>query len=390
MACVDACGHDALHEIVGRDGHYYVEIDREKCIKCGACMKVCPVVSDFRYGDNLRGGESKPFAAWCNDDCLIGRSSSGGVFAGLAAYVLNAGGVVIGSAMENSVARHIAVESIADLHKLQGSKYQQSDTQGIYRTTLEYLKSGRTVLFSGLGCQIGALYSFLGKRNFDNLITVDLICGGIPSRLVEKKFLSLTGYDNITGYRDKIDGWFDGKGYALSVEHNDESLRIPLKDSFVLKTFCGGLTQRYSCGDCKFNGINRKADITIGDFWGIREFKEHRTAGISVAITHSQRGESLLRKADIELHATDWTKVLSHNPRLAVGKVRLHRYRMGRIFIRPLFDHLSMKHLDILYAGGKGSVMWLPYRAFRYVLWRLQMRYSRRQIEKILLSLKEQ
>lgn len=389
MACVDACAHDALHHIEGRDGHYYVEIDREKCIKCGACMKACAVVSDFQYGDNSRGGESKPFAAWSNDRDLIKRSASGGVFAALAVEVLRAGGVVIGSAMENSVARHIAIESIDDLHKLQGSKYQQSATWGIYRTTLEYLKSGRTVLFSGLGCQIAGLYAFLGKRRFDKLITVDLICGGVPSRLVEKKFLSLTGYNNITGYRDKIDGWFDGKGYALSVEHNDESLRIPLKDSFVLKAFCGGLTQRYSCGDCKFNGINRKSDITIADFWGIREFKEQHADGISVAITHSEKGEELLRKSDIELHSTDWRSVLSHNPRLSVGKVWFRRCRIGRVFIRPLFDHLSMKNLDRVYAGGNGGVLWLPYKTVRYLLWRWQTRYSRRQVEKILLSLKE-
>lgn len=387
MACVDACRHDALHSEIGRDGHYYVRLDREKCLKCGACMKVCPVVSSFRYGENSRGGVSKPFAAWSNDRDLIRRSASGGVFAALAVEVLRAGGVVVGSAMENSVARHIVIESIDDLYKLQGSKYQQSATQGIYRATEEWLKSDRTVLFSGLGCQIGALYSFLGKRRFDNLITVDLICGGVPSRLIIEKFLSLTGYNNITGYRDKIEGWFDGKGYALSVEHNDENLRIPLKDSFVLKAFCGGLTQRYSCGDCKFNGIDRLSDITIADFWGIRDYKEQHADGISIAITHSEKGEALLRKADIELHAADWQSVLSHNPRLVNGKVLFSRYRPERRLVDKLFARLSMKNLEIIYTGRHGGVIWLPYRAMKYVLWRWQMRYNARRVKKILSSL---
>lgn len=387
MACVDVCGSGALHQVVGRDGHYYVEIDREKCVKCGACVRACPVVSNLRYSENLWGGVSKPFAAWCRDSELIRRSASGGVFAALAVEVLRAGGVVIGSAMETSVARHIAIESVEDLHKLQGSKYQQSATPGIYRTTLEYLKSGRTVLFSGLGCQIGALYQFLGNRRFDNLITVDLICGGVPSRLIIEKFLSLTGYNNITGYRDKIEGWFDGKGIALSVEHNDESLRIPLKDSFVLKAFLGSLTKRYSCADCKFNGIDRMSDITIADFWGIRDYKEQHAGGISVAITHSERGEALLRKADVELHAADWRSILLHNPRLAVGKILFFRYRIERRFIDSIFAHMSMKNLEIIYAGRHGGVVWLPYRAMKYVLWRWQMRYNVRRVKKILSSL---
>lgn len=388
MACVDSCRHDALHAVIRRDGHYYVEIDREKCIGCGACMKACPVVSGFAYGNNFKS-ESKPFAAWCTDEDLIRRSSSGGVFAALATRVLAAGGVVVGAAMESSVARHIAIETIDDLYKLQGSKYQQSATQGIYSKTLEYLKSGRTVLFSGLGCQVAALYSFLGNRKFDNLITVDLICGGVPSRKIIEKFLSLTGYDNITAYRDKIDGWFDGKGYALSVEEDSSTKRIPLKESFVLTAFCGGATQRYSCMDCRFNGTARRADMTIGDFWGVKEFEEQHFNGISLVIVHSDKGRVLLEESALELRDTDWNKALAHNPRIAIGKVLFTRYSLRRVFVGYWFDHLSFKNLEILYSNRKGGVLWLPYRAVRYVLWRLQMRYSRRHVERILSSFKD-
>lgn len=133
------------------------------------------------------------------------KSSSGGVFAALAVEILARGGVVFGAAMNGTVVVHRAIERIEDLEALQGSKYQQGDLSGVYRRAREYLREGRPVLFSGVPCQIAGLYGVLGGRRPDNLLTVDLVCGGFPSYWPMKAFLrhSIKPVNTIRSFRDK-------------------------------------------------------------------------------------------------------------------------------------------------------------------------------------------
>lgn len=381
QVCADACRHEAAIPYIGSDGHYYVKIDARKCTGCGACMRVCPVVSGFSYTNELR--KSRPYAAWATNDDLRRRSSSGGVFAAVASYVLGSGGVVVGVAMTGSTARHIPIERIEELPKLQGSKYQQSDASGIYETVLEYLRQGRTVLFSGTGCQVGALYSFLGKRVFDNLFTVDLVCAGVPSRLLIDKYQERVPRSEIVSYRDKIDGW---SGINLTTIENDRIKRNSPDSVFVSRGFAAGITIRYSCTDCRFVGLYRKADLTLADFWGETDFPAEHEKGISFLTVHSDRGAWLVEHAALHYHPTTWEKSLNKNPRMVFGKIFYISKGWERICIGKLFDKCSFSTLTSLYTGKYGGWLWFPYRVYRFVIWKCNTAIVRRKVKKIISS----
>ena len=194
LACVDSCRHDAIGSYVGSDWHYYVKVDDDRCVGCLQCEKTCPIASKQDYEQSELAAF---YAAWNKNDEERKRSASGGAFSTMARYVLEHGGVVVGAATENVCdVRHIIVTDISELPRLQGSKYTQSNTNGIYKRVYELLKDGRQVLFSGTGCQVGALLSFLrNKRYTGHLITVDLICGGVPSKLLLQKFVQHEPYE---------------------------------------------------------------------------------------------------------------------------------------------------------------------------------------------------
>lgn len=207
LACADSCHQDAITSYIGNDGHYYVKVDNNRCLGCLQCEKTCPITSKLDYDQSEM---SEFHAAWNRNDEERMQSASGRAFSAMARYVLEHGGLVVGAATENVCdVRHIVVPDISELPKLQGSKYTQSNTNGIYKKVYGLLKEGRQVLFSGTGCQVGALYSFLQNKKYTGrLITVDLICGGVPSKLLLQKFVENEPYEvkRILSYRTKEHG----------------------------------------------------------------------------------------------------------------------------------------------------------------------------------------
>lgn len=174
-------------------------IGYEKCAGCFACYNACSFNAiDMKISDegfyikvneirskNISSPES--FAAWSKDDDTRISSSSGGVFTELALNIIEKGGVVFGAAWNSDfLVEHICVEFVEELPLLKGSKYIQSNIDNSYKRVLEELKKGKSVLFSGTPCQVAALKTF---TNSDHLITVDLICHGVPSIVAFKKYL---------------------------------------------------------------------------------------------------------------------------------------------------------------------------------------------------------
>jgi coenzyme F420-reducing hydrogenase beta subunit len=315
LACVDTCAKKALTAHYNDEGHLTYQLDSALCVECGLCEKACPVVSNYAYGVNTLK-DSTPYAAWGQDKQLRSKSSSGGVFAQLAQRAISNGGVVIGASLQNNEVKHIAVDKAEDIYLLQGSKYTQSDTEGIYKVVRKHLQEGRDVLFSGLGCQVAGLLSFLGNTPYKGeLYTVDLICGGVPSRfLIDYYLRESSDVVGIVAFRSK-------QKYEFSVKDKNGQVRVvPLSERpLPLCGFYTELTNRYSCYDCKFNGAHRKSDITIGDYWGDAEYVSEHKEGISVAVAHSEKGRNLLQQADIELREIGWDNFLMHNPRMIDG-----------------------------------------------------------------------
>ena len=348
MACGDACTRSAISTIKDEDGHYTYSVDESKCVLCHNCEKVCPNVSKFNYGDNdlLK---SRPYAVWCTLPEIRERSTSGGVYAALAKTILEDNGIVIGAHQEQFYVKHILINSVDEIQKIQGSKYTQSDTTSIFKQVKDNLNSGKKVLFSGVGCQVAALLSFLRyNKHLDNLITVDLICGGAPSSLLIDRFVK--EYEgkvqSIKSYRNKVK-------YELTIiDENGKERAIPLDERpLPLCGFTTGFTKRYSCYDCQFAKGHRLSDVTIGDFWGGENFKEEKQKGVSVAIVHSSRGNELMERASLKMTPIRWRDFLIHNPRMVYGydNVPNRRKRLAEDFTQLSYERLQEEY------GNKGT-----------------------------------
>lgn len=310
MACIDTCNHKAIDFIVDNYGYYKIVVDANKCVKCGLCEKKCPVLNKPVTNNN----NSQPYAGWCNNTQLRSLSASGGIFAAIAKTMLNNNGVVYGAAIDGFEVKHIRVEVETDLHKIQGTKYQPSITKGVYKLVKKDLQNGRLVLFSGLSCQINALYSFLGKTDTSNLYTIDTICGGIATMKPMIEISKSGNYTGIHSFRNKDEGWkSNGYKYCLKLYDKNGSIKNLGNQNMVLKTFSSILFKRDSCMVCKFTGYNRIADCTIGDFWGTEKYKEEHFNGLSSFIIHNSRIMNILSQSNIVFHKIDWDEITKKN-----------------------------------------------------------------------------
>lgn len=348
LSCVESCPTDALYSRWNEEGHLTYGVNNDICINCLKCERNCPAINGYRYGENNLS-RSIPYAAWCFDKVLRRKSTSGGVFAALAKQVIIQGGVVVGACMIDSVVKHRVISSLDEIHLLQGSKYAQSDTTGIFREVLIYLKQDRIVLFSGLGCQVAGLLNFLPKScQFDNLFTLDLICGGVPSRYLITKYLEREGSSvkSIESFRNK-------NVYQFSVITSAGNIKMVPLDQRPLP-LCGfytELTNKYVCYDCQYVGAHRKSDITIGDYWGDKEFESEHKEGLSIAVVHSEKMKRLMQQSDIEMHPTGWANFLFHNSRMVYGK-NLGNKTRRRKRLAEAIENDSYEKFVIDYANG--------------------------------------
>ena len=274
FACGDACPKSAIKYKKDKDGFLYPYIDETKCINCGKCLKVCP-----RLNSQKNKFEQKGFVCYSKNESIYNNSASGGIFSELARYVLENDGVVFGAAFVNLKVKHIRIDNLEELYKIQKSKYIQSDLRGIYLICKKELKLNKLVLFSGTPCQVTALRNFLG-REYDNLITCDLVCHGVPSQKIFDKYIA---YENKMNKGKIIDFTFRCKLKKRSSTH---TFRYVIKrdngqtkdkignyyDSPYLMGFQKHIFLRESCYDCKYANIDRVGDITLGDFWNVADY----------------------------------------------------------------------------------------------------------------------
>ena len=296
--CKSKCPKNCIDLKPNSEGFLYPQIDYNKCFKCGLCDKVCPVL---RRKDNGSNYEIKTYAVKHKDESIRVNSSSGGAFSLFAKYVLEKQGVVFGAAFsEDFKVKHDFIENIDDLNKFQGSKYVQSDIGDNYVKAEKFIKAGRLVLFSGTPCQIAGLKTYLGK-DYDNLITVDFACHGVPSPLVWEKYLNFLqkkyGAEIVDAkFRNKTYGWDD---FALSISFSTgERLCESHKTNDMMQVFLKNYCLRNACYNCQFKGVKRDSDITLCDFWGVQEVypELYDKSGVSLIMLNGLRGEELFYK----------------------------------------------------------------------------------------------
>lgn len=314
--CFNVCPKKCISMEIDNEGFWYPKVDKSLCIECNLCEKVCPII-------NIPKRENKETVALAcknKDEAVRTESSSGGVFTLLCEIVIKNGGVVFGAQYDEEFnVRHGYSETIEGCSKFRGSKYVQSIIGETYKQAKSFLDSGKQVLFSGTPCQIAGLEKYLMKK-YDNLIMIDIVCHGVPSPLVYRKYLtnikSLNKGDikNIQ-FREKSNGW---KDYNFKVEFTEGEFIQKRIHNVYMEGFLTDLYLRPSCYECKFKKPVTSADITLGDYWGVenihKEFDDDK--GVSLILIHTEKGNNIMNgiSNSMEVIDTNYEYSIKNNP----------------------------------------------------------------------------
>lgn len=269
-ACASVCKHGSITLKPDNEGFFYPYVDESKCIDCGLCEIVCPIIKyrkiPKKANPQIYGAVNKNYKQYMN-------SASGGIYILLAEYIISIGGVVCGAAYgKDWDVYHDFAENIVDCSLFQSSKYTQSDIRGIYLKIKTLLKNGRTVLFTGTPCQVAGLKGFL-RKDYDNLLCIDLICHGVPSPRLYRDYLDFISQGKkISRINFKHKSVNKPKTYLRVDFFDGTNMQECLKTNVWDRLYFGHCAIRPSCHDCQFAHFNRVGDITIGDFWGIRKY----------------------------------------------------------------------------------------------------------------------
>ncbi|MDO4186088.1 MAG: Coenzyme F420 hydrogenase/dehydrogenase, beta subunit C-terminal domain [Bacteroidales bacterium] len=290
-ACASVCPKNAISMLPDALGFLYPKVDKGRCIECGLCEKVCSFNNDYDRSYNF----DSPiiYAVRHQDINEIERSRSGAAFIAFSDYILKHGGVVYGAGYEGHFrVVHKRAVNKTERDEFRGSKYVQSDLNGIYKNVKVDLQAGYKVLFSGTPCQTAGLRAYIGEKLLDNLFLIDIVCHGVPSPYVWRDYLSnierkLGEPVMSLSFRDKKKyGW---KAHYESFNGQNKSIST---DSYKY-LFYKHIMLRKSCSICPFTNLNRPSDVTLGDYWGWqktdKEFNKD-DKGCSLLLLNTKKG----------------------------------------------------------------------------------------------------
>lgn len=350
-ACVQRCPKQCITMHADEQGFLYPTVDHDLCIECGLCEKVCPVINqeEPRKPTNV-------YAAKTTDPEVLMSSSSGGIFFELAQYIIKEmQGVVFGVRLNKKMeAVHDYTETVEGIKAFQGSKYVQSRIDDNFNRAEAFLKAGRKVMFTGTPCQIAGLRRFLRKDYGTQLITVDVVCHGVPSPLVWRNYLALltrptgasagknTVFSSLSerpmimgiSFRDKRLGWekYGFSVWVVATEESDENsvfqsgkhqkleeqelLFESLDKNLFMQGFLHDIYLRPSCYECPVKCGKSHSDITIADFWGIASHhpEVYNPNGVSLVLINTHNGADLLDALTVDKWSSTYAEALSGNP----------------------------------------------------------------------------
>ena len=288
-ACAEICSRRAIKLSSNIEGFLYPIVNEELCILCGFCKKVCPAL----HSDNIKQTEKGEAYAVINRNLeVLKQSSSGGVFSAIAEYIFQQGGVVYGAAFDsNLILAHKKIDNIQALQELRGSKYLQSNIQKSFKEIKSILQDNKWVYFVGTSCQVAALKLFL-RKEYDKLLTSDLVCHGVPSQKIFHLFVNEFERKNECkilqyNFRDKkVNGWSCSSSSAYVKENKTGKHKYVGFDKILnsyFSAFISGAINRECCYKCMYTTEERVSDITLADFWGVEEY--HKNLNISDGVS---------------------------------------------------------------------------------------------------------
>lgn len=293
-ACASVCTHQAIQMRQDVYGFVYPETDASRCVQCGLCERVCPILNQRTDHE-----PTASMVALARDTAEQRSSASGGLASVLARHIVREdGGVVYGcTAAAPHHVRHVRVCSEEGLAQLKGSKYVQSDMQGVLGQLRADVKAGRKVLFVGTPCQCKAVRLSV-QKDYANLLLVDFVCHGVPSQRMLSEAIrhEVPSATRVTfRYRSAL----GQLKYGLTLRDADGHIRYRQsygKDRYMT-AFLKGLNYRPSCHACPFASLARPSDLTVGDFWDRKRQYTHlpgHADGLSQLHVNTPKGQSLL------------------------------------------------------------------------------------------------
>ncbi len=399
-ACASVCAKHCITMQADEEGFLYPIVNKEACTDCGLCEKVCSVINQSEPRKPL-----KVYAAKNKNEEIRRQSSSGGIFTLLAEKVINEGGVVFGARFDeewNVV--HSWADNIEGIAAFRGSKYVQSTIGDTYREAKDFLKQGRQVLFSGTPCQIAGLKKYL-RKDYDNLLTVDVVCHGVPSPLVWRTYLdetrkqlraergvgknsvssSIDELPVITGisFRDKTNGWkkygFRLRYAASEAAQNTVSVSAikeekvvlqPFTNNIFMKGFLANLYLRPSCYACAARSGKSGSDISIADFWGVHNFYPEfdDDKGVGLILVNSEIGKLIYDVLDVQNIEATYVQGLANNPCIE-SSVVLPEERKAFVFDS---NQMLKEQLLPLIKKMRPNIVIRTYRDFRIKLGKIK------------------
>ena len=331
-ACEQSCPKHCIAMNPDSEGFLYPSVNVDSCIECGLCERVCPILNPYEEQEPLR-----VIAAINKDKVIRESSSSGGIFCMLASHVIHEGGVVFGARFDCEWEVLLdCTETIDGVHAFMGSKYVQARTGTSYADAKRFLNEGRWVLYSGTPCQIAGLNHYL-RKPYSNLLSVEVVCHGVPSPMVWQKYLSETVLDihRITSlrFRDKRDGW---KRFNFVLQYNEANKTLEAHDfhgkNLFMRAFLSNLILRPSCEYCKAKRGRSRADISLADYWGVQSFHPEMDddRGTSLVLANTEKGRDILETLDFQFVLSSYAYALKSNGGLSTHTV-FHPKR-GRFF----------------------------------------------------------
>lgn len=309
--CNAICGHQAISmKKTPTMGLLHAEIDANKCIDCGLCLKMCPSAHILEE----KGHVTEQQIIGNIEACYVGHSlykehyanaQSGGMVTTILAFLFehNLIDAAISCRMEyGKPTPHIHYSIITnptDLLKNQRSCYTQVDIVSALKETSKF----KSIAIVGIPCHIQGVSNLMSLKKFSNIsYRIGLICdksyadsymNAITSGIkVPKNDLKIV-------YRQKD---FSYKGVEYSYQHAPtvvtnqecEMTIIPNSKRMFLKDF-------FTVPKCKlcWDKLNTKADIVLGDPWGLKG-KYDEQKGDSVIIVRSTQATKMLNEMLLE------------------------------------------------------------------------------------------
>lgn len=297
-SCANICPKQCINMSEDTEGFLYPVVDKKKCIDCNLCINSCPELNLKEEKQFKQDG----YLVQIKDDEIRKESTAGGAFTAIARFVIKNNGVVFGVTMdENFYVHHTYVEREEGLAKFRNSKYVQSAVGELtLKKVKEFLLQERLVCFSGTPCQIEGLKCFL-KRDYENLITVDVVCRAVPSPLVFRKYVEfqnkkLDSKIVSVRFRDKFYGY---KYSTMNIKtlNNNGKYHKGIESDLWLRTFFSEICDRPSCHSCSFRKRYRESDFTIWDCFNVGSFskKMDDDKGTTRMLVNSEKGRNLFK-----------------------------------------------------------------------------------------------